>query len=172
MSGQDATPDAVTQREIAETLRSFAASTWRSMTLEVAGIRITVDKDGAPAPTAAPEVPVFAPAPTAAPARATLPAQATAPPPATSAPLDTTGLIEIRSPAVGAFWLAPSPGSAPFVAVGQIVEVDEQLAIVEVMKLMNPVVAPQAGEIVAVCAANAEMVEYEQVVFLLRPSHG
>jgi biotin carboxyl carrier protein len=55
------------------------------------------------------------------------------------------------------------------VAVGQVVEADEQLAIVEVMKLMNPVVAPQAGEIVAVCATNADLVEYDQVLFLLRP---
>ncbi len=68
--------------------------------------------------------------------------------------------------------MAPSPGEPPFVEVGQVVGQDEQLAIVEVMKLMNPVLAPLAGEIVQVCAANAEMVEYEQVLFLIRPSDG
>jgi biotin carboxyl carrier protein len=52
------------------------------------------------------------------------------------------------------------------------VAADEQLAIVEVMKLMNPVVAPLAGEVVQVCAANSELVEYDQVLFVLRPDHG
>jgi acetyl-CoA carboxylase biotin carboxyl carrier protein len=58
------------------------------------------------------------------------------------------------------------------VRVGQTVERDEQLAIVEVMKLMNPVVATTPGEIVEVCAQNAEMVEYDQALFWIRPSDG
>ncbi|MBW0099272.1 acetyl-CoA carboxylase biotin carboxyl carrier protein subunit, partial [Pseudonocardia sp. KRD-184] len=73
-------------------------------------------------------------------------------------------------PAVGAFWVAPSPGEPPFVEVGSNVGENEQLAIVEVMKLMNPVVTPRAGVVVQVLAANAEMVEYDQVLFLIRPS--
>ena len=80
--------------------------------------------------------------------------------------------MAVRSPAVGAFWVAPSPGQPPFVQVGQRVAQDEQLAIVEVMKLMNPVVATTAGEVVQICAANAEMVEYEQVLFWIRPTDG
>lgn len=178
MSTTDGVPEAVTQREIAETLRTFASSDWRSMTLEIAGIRITVDKDGPPAAVAARATTAPADAPTAdaptvvAPAKATVPAQATAPPALSAPPVDTTGLIEVRSPAVGAFWAAPSPGASPFVAVGQVVAADDQLAIVEVMKLMNPVSAPQAGEIVQICATNSEMVEYDQVLFLLRPSDG
>ncbi len=54
--------------------------------------------------------------------------------------------------------------------VGQKVEAGEQLAIVEVMKLMNPVVAPQSGEIVQICAKNADLVEFDQVLFLIRPT--
>ena len=92
------------------------------------------------------------------------------PPPIDPPPADTTGLVEVRSPAIGSFWLAPSPGQPPFVEPGQVVAVHEQLAIVEVMKLMNPVVAPVAGEIVQVCVGNAEMVEYDQVLFLVRPA--
>ena len=46
----------------------------------------------------------------------------------------------------------------------------DQLAIVEVMKLMNPVLAPEAGEIVLVCAVNADLaVEYDQILFWIRP---
>jgi len=166
----DGTPIAVTQREIAEVLRTFARSNWRSMTLEVGGLHLTVGKDGPPpaAPAApppattrslpAPAAPVWAAAP--------VPPARPVPPPA------DVDLIEVRSPAVGSFWVAPSPGAPPFVVVGQAVESDEQLAIVEVMKLMNPVVAPQSGEIVQVCAANADLVEYDQVLFRLRPIHG
>lgn len=97
---------------------------------------------------------------------------AEAPPSAPPTPVDTTGCIAVRSPAVGAFWVAPSPGQPPFVRVGQQVAQDEQLAIVEVMKLMNPVIATTAGEVVQICAANAEMVEYEQVLFWIRPTDG
>lgn len=46
----------------------------------------------------------------------------------------------------------------------------DQLAIVEVMKLMSPVVSEVAGEVVAVQANNAEMVEFGQTLFLIRPS--
>jgi acetyl-CoA carboxylase biotin carboxyl carrier protein len=174
MSADDGTPEAVTHREIAEMLRTFARSNWRSMTLEIRGIRVTVGKDGPPStavsrPVATPlaAVPNPAPAPVATPVATTAVAA-----PAAAPLLDTTGLIEVRSPAVGSFWVAPSPGAPPFVVTGQVVEADEQLAIVEVMKLMNPVVAPLAGEIVQICAGNAELVEYDQVLFLLRPSDG
>jgi acetyl-CoA carboxylase biotin carboxyl carrier protein len=92
------------------------------------------------------------------------------PPPATDPSVDLAGAVDVTSPAVGAFWVAPSPGQPPFVQVGQTVAQDEQLAIVEVMKLMNPVVAPVAGTVVQVCAANADLVEYEQVLFRIRPS--
>ncbi|HEY1969624.1 MAG TPA: biotin/lipoyl-containing protein [Pseudonocardia sp.] len=82
----------------------------------------------------------------------------------------TEGWVAVRSPAVGAFWVAPGPGQPPFVEVGQAVAEDQQLGIVEVMKLMNPVLAGTAGQVVRVCAANAELVEYEQVLFWIRPA--
>ncbi|MFD4250055.1 acetyl-CoA carboxylase biotin carboxyl carrier protein [Amycolatopsis thermoflava] len=167
------TPEKVTHREVREILRTFQESGWAAMTLELDGMRITVGKDGPPAAAAPSPAPVAsAPATPAAPAEAP-PAPARVPEPALPASaVDTTGCVEVRSPAVGAFWVSPSPGEPPFVQVGQRVEAHDQLAIVEVMKLMNPVVAPQAGEIVRVCAANAELVEFDQLLFLIRPSDG
>ncbi|GAA1864552.1 hypothetical protein GCM10009836_51140 [Pseudonocardia ailaonensis] len=85
---------------------------------------------------------------------------------------DVSGCVAVSSPAVGAFWVAPSPGQPPFVAVGDVVAQDQQLAIVEVMKLMNPVLAPVAGTVEQVCVANADLVEYEQTLFWIRPSDG
>jgi acetyl-CoA carboxylase biotin carboxyl carrier protein len=176
----------VTFREVQEVIRTFQRSGWTGMTLEVGSLRITVGKDGPPSgaagpgptsavavaapaapPGAAPSAQAAAPVPSAAPA-----ARTAAAPAATASVVDTTGCTAVRSPAVGAFWVAPAPGQPPFVEVGQTVEQDEQLAIVEVMKLMNPVVATVAGEIVQVCARNAEMVEYDQVLFWIRPTDG
>ncbi|MGY1829718.1 acetyl-CoA carboxylase biotin carboxyl carrier protein [Geodermatophilus sp. SYSU D01180] len=177
-------PLSVTLRELQEVIRTFQRSDWTGMTLEVRGLRITIGKDGPPgaltaaaasAPAAAPPAAAAAPPPVA------VPPPVPAPPPPTpvvagagpvsgAAAVDTTGCVAVRSPAVGAFWTAPSPGQPPFVQVGDTVTADQQLAIVEVMKLMNPVVAPAAGEVVEVCARNAELVEYEQVLFWIRPS--
>ncbi len=172
-------PASVSYREVQEILRTFRDSAWRSITLDLHGMRITVGKDAPPAagPQGAP--PAEAPAP-AAPAPAEVTGSAITPSaPVTAAPtgpaappIDTAGCVAVRSPAVGAFWIAPSPGQPSFVQVGQVVAQDEQLAIVEVMKLMNPVVAPAPGEVVAVCAANADLVEYEQVLFWIRPADG
>jgi acetyl-CoA carboxylase biotin carboxyl carrier protein len=179
-------PTGVTFREAHEIIRTFQRSGWTGMTLELRGLRITVGKDGAPAgaagtvpsapPAAAPGVASPAPADVVSPPPAV---PVVSPPPAAgpvgsppSGVVDTAGCVAVRSPAVGAFWAAPSPGRAPFVRVGQTVERDEQLAIVEVMKLMNPVVATVPGEVVDVCAKNAEMVEYDQVLFWIRPSDG
>lgn len=168
-------PDSVTHRGVREVLRTFADSDWTAMTLEVGGMRITVGKHGPP--SAAPGVqeshipatPLRGSGTPATPPPVAAPV-APAAPPVAPPPADTTGLVEVCSPAVGVFWVAPSPGQPPFAEVGQIVAEHQQLAIVEVMKLMNPVVAPVAGEVVQVCAANAEMVEYDQVLFLVRPA--
>ena len=165
------TPEKVTQREVRELLRTFAASKWTAMTMVVDGMRVTVGKNGPPSDTASPTpaAPAAAtPAPRADPPTAT--AASTVDTPADTTGVDTTGCVEVRSPAVGAFWVAPGPGQPPFVRVGQTVTAHQQLAIVEVMKLMNPVVAPCAGEIVRVCAANADLVEYDQPLFLIRPA--
>ena len=172
------TADRVTHREVQEILRTFKESGWASMTLELDGIRVTVGKDGppAPAPTAVAPTAVAPSAPAAAPAPAPAPAPVAAAAPAAPAPaapaVDTTGCIEVRAQTVGAFWVAPGPGEPPFVQVGQTVEAGQQIAIVEVMKLMNPVVTPHGGEIVQICATNADLVEFDQVLFLIRPTDG
>lgn len=175
-------PETVTIRELQEVIRIFQRSPWKAMTLEVRGLRIAIGKDGPPAGMAAqalpaaPAAPAVAPAPT--PAAAPHPVAPAAPPAAPAVPtssgtaVDTTGCVAVRSPAVGAFWIAPSPGQPPFVRVGDTVAADEQMAIVEVMKLMNPVIAPTAGEVVQICADNAAMVEYEQILFWIRPHDG
>ncbi len=93
-------------------------------------------------------------------------------PPAGPAPEVPEGTVAVRAPLVGTFYLAPSPGSEPFVRVGDEVESGQTLGIVEAMKLMNPIVADSAGVVAEVRVGDAESVEYDQVLFLLHPPGG
>ena len=99
---------------------------------------------------------------------AAAPAPAAAPPAA--APVDPdAGLHVVKSPIVGTFYDAPSPGSEPFVKVGDRVEVGTVLCIVEAMKLMNEVESDAAGEVVRVMPAPGQPVEYGQALFAIKP---
>jgi acetyl-CoA carboxylase biotin carboxyl carrier protein len=82
------------------------------------------------------------------------------------------GTVAVRAPLVGTFYAAPSPGAEPFVRVGDEVEAGQTLGIVEAMKLMNPIVADVAGVVAEIRAGDAESVEYDQVLLLLRPPGG
>lgn len=77
---------------------------------------------------------------------------------------------EVRAPAVGVFHVAPAPGAKPFVAVGDTVSPGDQVAIIEVMKLMIPVEADAAGTITEVLKANGEPAEYDEPLFALEPA--
>jgi acetyl-CoA carboxylase biotin carboxyl carrier protein len=77
-------------------------------------------------------------------------------------------LHQVKSPIVGTFYDSPSPGSAPFVKVGDVVEVGQVLCIVEAMKLMNEIESDAAGEIVARIATTGQPVEYGQPLFSIK----
>ncbi|MGL4736125.1 MAG: acetyl-CoA carboxylase biotin carboxyl carrier protein [Cellulosilyticaceae bacterium] len=74
----------------------------------------------------------------------------------------------ITSPMVGTFYLASSPTSKPFVAVGSKVKKGDVVCIIEAMKLMNEVEADQDGEIVEILVSNEDMVEFGQPLFILK----
>jgi acetyl-CoA carboxylase biotin carboxyl carrier protein len=76
----------------------------------------------------------------------------------------------VKSPIVGTFYEAPSPGAEPFVKVGTYVETGKVLCVVEAMKLMNEIEAEVSGEIIRVFVENGQPVEYGQPLFGLRPS--
>jgi acetyl-CoA carboxylase biotin carboxyl carrier protein len=100
----------------------------------------------APAPAAA------AAAPEAAPSAAKEEA------PAASGP---SGHV-VSSPMVGTFYRSPSPGSPPFVEVGQHVKKGDAICIVEAMKMMNQIEADKAGVIEAILVEDGEPVEFDQ----------
>ena len=73
----------------------------------------------------------------------------------------------VRSPMVGTFYRAPSPGAKSFVEVGQNVNVGDTLCIIEAMKLLNQIEADKTGEIKAVLCENGQPVEYGQPLFVI-----
>jgi acetyl-CoA carboxylase biotin carboxyl carrier protein len=76
----------------------------------------------------------------------------------------------VKSPIVGTYYEAPSPGAEPFVKVGTYVESGKVLCVVEAMKLMNEIEAEVSGEIIRVFVENGQPVEYGQPLFGIRPS--
>jgi acetyl-CoA carboxylase biotin carboxyl carrier protein len=107
-------------------------------------------------------------------AAATVPAQpmVSAPvvPAAPTAPKAEEGLQTVKSPIVGTYYAAPSPGASDFVNVGDSVKPGKVLCIVESMKLMNEIECEVSGTIIAKHVENGQPVEYGTALFTVRPS--
>jgi acetyl-CoA carboxylase biotin carboxyl carrier protein len=86
----------------------------------------------------------------------------------TAIPEPEEDLHIVRSPIVGTFYEAPSPGAPPFVKVGDKLEVGQVLCIVEAMKLMNEIECDMAGELVKTLVTNGQPIEYGQELFTVR----
>lgn len=129
-----------------------------------AGEQTVVHTHGDPRFFSVPAAPPSALEVGAAPAAATSSAQAAAAP---AVPADD--LHAVKSPIVGTFYEAPSPGAPPFVKVGDTVEVGQVLCIVEAMKLLNEIESDVAGEIVKKLSSNGQPIEYGQELFSIRP---
>jgi acetyl-CoA carboxylase biotin carboxyl carrier protein len=106
---------------------------------------------------AAPEMVAVLPAPAAAPAPAAPAAAAS--PPAAEIPPKVEGHV-LKSPMVGTFYRAPSPGAKPFVEVGDTVKAGQTVCIIEAMKLLNEIEADKDGVVKAILAENGQPVEY------------
>lgn len=78
--------------------------------------------------------------------------------------------IEIKSPMVGTFYRSSSPEKPSFVKVGDTINPDSTVCLIEAMKLFNDVKAEVSGKIVKVMVEDASPVEYEQVLFLVEPA--
>lgn len=103
--------------------------------------------------------------PTAAPVAAAATPAAAAEPPAPAA--EPAGHI-VKSPMVGTFYAASSPGAKPLAEVGQQVKEGQALCIIEAMKIMNEIQAEAKGTVVEVLVENGQPVEYGQRLFKLK----
>jgi acetyl-CoA carboxylase biotin carboxyl carrier protein len=135
-------------------------SQFERLSLELDGVKVELARAGA-----APARPMASPAPAT-----------NAAAPAASAGLrgrqrrsSEEGLLEISSPLLGVFYHAPKPGEPPFVQVGDRVDEDTAVGIIEVMKLMNSARAGVRGTVVEILVPNGEMVEHGEALMLVRP---
>jgi oxaloacetate decarboxylase (Na+ extruding) subunit alpha len=151
--------DATRAERIREIVRIVQDSGVGEVTIEDAGLRVTVRR--APESAEGLEAP---PAVSAVEEETTAAAPAAAPP--------ALGVIRVEAPMVGTFYRAPSPGAPPFVQEGDAVGIGQTLCILEAMKLMNEVKADQEGVVRRICVENAQPVEYGQLLFELEPLNG
>ena len=86
---------------------------------------------------------------------------------ATAAEKSNANRKGIKSPMVGTFYRAPSPDSAPYVELGQVVDKGQVVCIIEAMKLMNEIKSEVKGKIVEIPIENAQPVEFDQTLFYI-----
>ena len=159
-------------QEIREIIKLVDASTIDEFVYEVKDAKVKLKKNAGVVVTDVTPVKkeVAAPVVQQAPA-----AQAATPAPAkeevaqAAAPVnDDASLHKITSPMVGTFYAAPNPESDPYVAVGDKVEDEKIVCIVEAMKLFNEIEAEVKGEIVEILVKDGDLVEYGQPLFLVK----
>ena len=98
------------------------------------------------------------------------PAAAPAPPPAQGAAPEAEPAIsghQIKSPMVGTFYRASSPGAKPFVEEGQHVSAGDTLCIIEAMKILNQIESDQTGTVKKILVENGQPVEYNEPLFII-----
>lgn len=103
--------------------------------------------------------------PSAAPAPAAI---GDAPIAAAEATVQEAGTVTVSSPMVGVYYAAATPDAAPFVTQGQTVAKGDVLCIIEAMKLMNEIVAEEAGIVTKCYQTNGKLVEFGQPLFEIR----
>ncbi len=131
-------------------------------------VRISRYAQGAPAAPVTTHI--AAPAPVAA-APAPAPAAPSAPAAAAPAEPEEDG-FEVTAPMVGTFYSSSSPGSAPYVQVGDRVNEGDTLCIIEAMKMMNQIEADVSGVVKSIRIQNGEPVEFGQTLFVIDQRQG
>ncbi|CAM2750977.1 acetyl-CoA carboxylase biotin carboxyl carrier protein [Slackia exigua] len=162
-SNQTKEDDYVDISQIRELAKVVEDSGVGEITVEEDGMRISIRMPGAAPAASAAAAPVAAAAPAAQPAAA--PAAA----PAAEEDSRPANWVKVSAPMVGTFYAAPAPGEPAFVKVGDEVAAGETLCIVEAMKLMNEIGAPQMGIVREICVEDASPVEYGTALFYIEP---
>ena len=147
------------KEELRDLMREFYDSPLSYLAIDDGETRIKMKKPvpgdhPAPAPVFAmppfPGMPAGAPQPAAAPAA---PAQAAEPP-------ASDDVIRVKAPLVGVYYAAPSPEDEPYVKVGDHVEKDDVICLIEAMKMINEIKAPKAGTVRWIAVENAATVGF------------
>jgi acetyl-CoA carboxylase biotin carboxyl carrier protein len=144
-------PSNKTIKDLAELLSDTGLT---EIEIETGDMRIKVARQGTAVSAVVPAPAPVAPAPEAAAEAAHAPA-----------PTDHPG--GVKSPMVGTAYLAPEPGAANFVKVGDTVNEGQTILIVEAMKTMNPIGAPKSGKVTQIFISNEQPVEFDEVLMII-----
>jgi acetyl-CoA carboxylase biotin carboxyl carrier protein len=185
----------LTAADVAEIMRVIEQSTFDELTLELDGVKLTLRRAGTaggfvqsvttpsdrlnsagagagagagPSAARSGEASAHSGERTAVPAAHTAAAAALTAARAGDSASPDSSLSDITSPMLGTFYRASKPGSAPFVEIGSLVDVDSVIAIIEVMKLMNTVRAGVRGVITEILPADETLVEFGDVLMRVR----
>jgi len=172
----------LTAADVAEILRLVEGSSFDEFSLELDGLKLNFKRGadgsgssglpaGVPSPSAVAS-PSAAASPSAVASPSTSVSAAAPPSPSIAAPVDPPAAVaatepnvhNVRAPMLGTFFRAPKPGEPPYVAVGDVVEKDTIVGIIEVMKLMNTVRAEVGGAVAEIPVADGALVEYSEVL--------
>jgi acetyl-CoA carboxylase biotin carboxyl carrier protein len=159
----------ISAEDIEALVRSFDDSDWDEMRVVVGGFELFLSKDSAGR---------LASAPIASPSIAVEP-QKPSPPVATRAPTPSKaaefhapdGMAVVRAPNLGTFYRAPKPGAPPYVSLGQRVEAETELCLIEVMKLFTSVPSGVRGTVKQILAEDSQLVEFGQPLFVIDPGN-
>lgn len=162
------------QKEIKELIELLVEKDIAEFQIERGDVKLHIKRGGtehaAQVVQVAPPVPVaVATIPLAAAPASSVPVPAPSTPAAAPTAVEED-LIIVKSPIVGTYYESPSPGSPPFVKVGDLVKEGQVLCIIEAMKLMNEIEADASGELVKMFVPNGSPVEYGMPLFGIRKS--
>jgi acetyl-CoA carboxylase biotin carboxyl carrier protein len=168
----------ITYEDVQNILKIIDSSALEEVHLELGDFKLVVRRRGAagvpPAIGQSPPASGLAPTPARATSGGTdsaaAPARENARPAAPSASTPRAHGVEIKAPMVGTFYRAPAPGAPPFVEVGSIVDEDDTVCILEVMKLMNSIKAGCRGRVAEICVENATLVEFGSTLLVIEPA--
>ena len=156
----------IDMKDIECLIELFNDSDWDELDVEIDGARIFLSNDPAARPlfgaqtTLSDTIEITKPAPAP-----------DAPP--NDAPVITAvpeGMLAVRARNLGTFYRSPKPGAPPYIELGQAVDEDTEMCLIEVMKLFTSLRAGANGVVREICVQDGEMVEGEQILFLLEPS--
>jgi acetyl-CoA carboxylase biotin carboxyl carrier protein len=160
------------QKELKELIEFLIEKDIAEFELERGDVKLRVKRAGSSpevhyVQSAVSAVPVMAAPAVAVPAAATASAAAEVVGARVEPAVSEEELFLVKSPIVGTYYEAPSPGSPPFVKVGDGVETGQILCIIEAMKLMNEIESDVSGVVAKILVKNGQPVEYGQPLFAI-----
>jgi acetyl-CoA carboxylase biotin carboxyl carrier protein len=155
----------ISAEDIEALVRSFDDSDWDEMRVVVGAFELFLSKDSAgrlAPPISSPSIALETNMPSPAAARAPAPSKAAEfhPP---------EGMAVVRAPNLGTFYRAPKPGASPYVSLGQRVEAETEICLIEVMKLFTSVQSGVRGTVKQILVEDSQLVEFGQPLFVIDP---